>query len=148
MAPIAALCFVAFGTHASNSSVSKGDKPEPPTKKTESSASSWLSVRAVPPIALTPDDEKAFWLTIRPQGIEPSEITVPAGNYFVIIQNATGLNQFAFRVDGENGERLLDVRLPLRKRYWKNTIHLVSGRFSLSEADHTQWNCRITVTAP
>lgn len=98
------------------------------------------------PLAVS-DDDKGFWLTIRPTGFEPSEITVPAGEYFVVIHNATGLNQFAFRVERESGEQLLSVRLPFRRRYWKNTIHLRPGRFIISEADHPEWSCRITVTA-
>ena len=89
---------------------------------------------------------KALWLTIRPEGFLPTEITVPAERYFVVIQNLTGLEQFAIRVERENGERLQEVRVERFRRKWKGSIELRPGRYVISEQDHPDWKCVITVT--
>lgn len=142
---IGSLCLLAMRTLALNSLTGVG-KPDVVTAVPESPVVHKTNLRATA-AALSPiDDDKAFWLTIRPTGFEPSEITVPAGEYFVIIQNATGLNQFALRVAREGGGDLLNVRLPFRRRYWKHTVNLQPGSFIVSEADHPEWKCRITVT--
>ena len=90
-------------------------------------------------------DDKGFWLTIRPTGFEVKEMTIPAGDYFVVVQNATGLNRFSLRVESESGLRLYDLRFPKFQKYWKQMVHLVPGRYVISESDHPDWICRITV---
>ena len=91
------------------------------------------------------EENKAFWLTIRPSGFEVKEMTVSAGNYFVVVQNATGLDQFSLRVERENGPRMIDFRSNRFKKHWKQMIHLVPGRYFISETDHPEWNCVVTV---
>ena len=92
------------------------------------------------------DEDKGFWLTIRPTGFEIREMTIAAGDYFVVVQNATGLRQFSLRLERESGERITEVRLPRFRKYWKEMVHLTRGRYVFSELDHPRWTCVITVT--
>jgi hypothetical protein len=135
---IAAFCLPAIRTNADNrvkiSSVKNEVSPVSELKR--------FVVKA--PIA-TEDDDKGFWLTIRPTGFEIKEMTISAGDYFVVVHNATGLNQFSLRVERETGERIYDVRLPRFRKYWKQMVHLIPGRYLISEIDHPEWNCVITV---
>lgn len=91
------------------------------------------------------DDDKGFWLTIRPSGFETREMTLDAGDYFVVIQNATGLDRFALKIQRDGGEIIHEVRLPRFRKYWKHVVHLNPGRYLVSEIDHPEWNCVITV---
>lgn len=95
-----------------------------------------------------PEAELGTGLLVRltPKGFEPSEVTVAAGRYYLLLQNASGLDQFAVRVDRENGSRLYDVRLEPYKRKWKQTLDLQPGRYIISEPDHPSSTCVITVT--
>jgi FtsP/CotA-like multicopper oxidase with cupredoxin domain len=143
---IGSICFFTMRTLAVNLAKAVSKKGPVGAASQAPGANAHLPVIAAS-LSTVEDDEKALWLTIRPSRFEPSEFTVPAGEYFVVIQNATGLPQFGFRVDQENGGQLLDVHLPLRTRYWKNTITLQPGRFTVTETDHPEWHCLITVTA-
>lgn len=101
---------------------------------------------AAAPNAVPDDENKGFWLTLRASGFETKEMSISAGDYFVIIQNATGLDQFALRIERETGERIHDVRLPRLKKRWRQMINFTPGNYIVSEADHPTWTCRITVT--
>lgn len=96
-------------------------------------------------LATSEEDGKGFWLTIRPTGFETREMTLDAGDYFVVIQNATGLDRFALRIQREGGETIHEVRLPRFRKYWKHDVHLAHGRYLVSEIDHPTWSCVITV---
>jgi hypothetical protein len=96
------------------------------------------------PIAISEDD-KGFWLTIRPTGFETKEMTLDAGDYFVVIQNATGRDRFALKIQRDGGQTIHEVRLPRFRKYWKHMVTLTAGRYLVSEIDHPEWNCVITV---
>lgn len=93
------------------------------------------------------DDARVALLTIRPTGFDPKEITMPAGKYLVVVRNRTGLDQFSVRLERSNGARLYDVRLPRYKREWKQFLHLVPDTYVITETNHPDWVCRITVSA-
>ncbi|HEY6802123.1 MAG TPA: hypothetical protein VI306_00970 [Pyrinomonadaceae bacterium] len=89
---------------------------------------------------------KALWLTLKPTGFEPTKVTLPASQYFLLVQNATGLDRFGLVIEKEDGERLQEVRLEPFIRKWKKAITFQPGRYILSEIDHPEWQCVITVT--
>lgn len=93
------------------------------------------------------DASKGLWLTLRARGFEVKEMIIPAGDYLVVIENATGLDRFGVRVARGNGERLHQVRLPPLKKEWRQTINFTPGDYRVSEIDHRDWTCRIKVTA-
>ncbi len=92
-------------------------------------------------------DAKVAIMTLRPNGFEPSEITIPAGKYLIIVRNRTGLDKFSFRLERGSGTRLHDVRMPRYKREWKHFLQLAPDTYVITEPDHPGWVCRITVTA-
>ena len=134
-----AFCLVAIKTNANN----RMEKAEA-LKNQVSSVTEPKVFVASAPIA-TADEDKGFWLTIRPTGFETREMTIVAGDYFVVVHNATGLSQFSLRLERDS-ERIREIRLPAFRKYWKEMVHLVPGRYVLSEIDHPRWNCVITVT--
>lgn len=98
----------------------------------------------------TPSDQtevKVVLLTIRPTGFEPGEITLPAGQYLVVIRNRTGLDEFALRVERDTGEILLEVPGRRFKRDWKQILQLAPGTYVVKETNHPDWICRISITS-
>ena len=99
-----------------------------------------------PPAAAEADPVRVISVTLRPTGFEPSEVSVPAGRYLLVVNNRTGLEQFTPRL-GREGQGAADEAGTLRhKRAWKKALQLTPGQYALAEADRPEWVCRITVT--
>jgi hypothetical protein len=90
---------------------------------------------------------KFLFLTVRPTGFEPSQVTLQAAQYLVLVENRTGLNSFGVVVEREQGERLRQVQIEPLQRRWKQTIDLKPGRYFISEAAHPEWKCILTITS-
>ena len=118
-------------THAGNNSPSTGKQVvDPQTTAQQSGASNII----VLPIAL------------RTNGFNPTEITRPAGNYFISVTNLTGLPDLTFQLDRDNGERLRNAKVPKGKRSWRDHMRLTPGDYVLSVTELPDWTCRITIT--
>jgi hypothetical protein len=89
---------------------------------------------------------KAVLLTIRPNGFEPAELTLPGGDYLLVVRNRTGLDEFAMRLERASGEALREVRVPRFRRDWKHFLRLAPGSYVIREMNHADWVCRITIT--
>lgn len=85
-------------------------------------------------------------ISIRLPGFVPREITRPAGYYFLSVTNLSGARELSLRLERENGERLHEVNLSRGKSAWRQNVHLSPGTYLLTEANHPDWVCRITVT--
>jgi len=85
-------------------------------------------------------------VTLRNTGFEPSEITRPAGECVLMVENATG-KSFNLRFNRETGERVHEMRVSREEPDWNELEDLRPGRYLLTEANHPDWACRITVTA-
>jgi len=87
----------------------------------------------------------ALPILLRFAGFAPNEITRPAGDYFFAIGNLSGVKEVTFRLDREHGERLKEVNAK-REKPLKQIVHLTPGTYLLTEANHPEWVCRITIT--
>src|SRR5215213_6097832 len=84
-------------------------------------------------------------IALRPSGFDPEKI-IGLGSPFVLsVDNRTSLEDILLVLSDPAGNKLREVRL-LRRRKWKEVINLPSGRYTLTEAGHPDWNCQITVT--
>ena len=88
-------------------------------------------------------------LTLKPSGFEPGEITRPAGRFLLAVNDRSGQEGIAFVLSRQNGERVHEVRMrdTGRKHEWRRVVNLPPGSYLLSEANHPEWVCRITITA-
>ncbi|MDX6501037.1 MAG: hypothetical protein QOG23_4297 [Blastocatellia bacterium] len=109
-----------------------------------------------PPIAVVPmapqnktDDDaiEAEIVTVRPTGFEPAAITRPRGDFLLVINNRSGLEEVNWRLDRETGGNLVEVRIAGGKLRSGNFEDLVPGSYVLTEANHPDWICRITITS-
>ena len=94
---------------------------------------------------ISDSDQKGMWLMVGPYGFVVKEWAIPAGEYFVVIQNATGLKELSLTLDRQNGERVQEIQLPGTKRLWKQKLQLARGTYIVKEAAHPEWTSRITV---
>lgn len=85
-------------------------------------------------------------IALRPTGFEPAEITRPAGEFILMVENRTG-GSVSLRFSRATGERLHEVRASREEPDWNELEDLAPGRYLLAEADHPEWSCRVTVTA-
>jgi hypothetical protein len=90
---------------------------------------------------------EAELVTIRPHGFEPKEITRPKGRFILAVDNRSGLEEVNLRLDQVAGNRLHQVRVPREHLDWSEVFDLHPGNYVLTEANHPNWVCRITITA-
>jgi hypothetical protein len=95
---------------------------------------------------LQEDEVQAIVVTVRAGRLEPSELTLPAGDYLLVVQNRSGQRDLIFRFDRETGERLHEARDPERRLDWSKRFRLTAGVYVLGEADHPELSCRINIT--
>jgi hypothetical protein len=123
-----------------------------PSPRDDKPASTQGSIPALAPIPGLPVDAKEgepgkfLLLTITPTGFDPSQVTLAAGQYLVLVESRTGLDTFGVVANRERGERLFNDRLERFQRRWKKTIDFKPGRYFIREADHPEWKCLLTIT--
>jgi hypothetical protein len=62
--------------------------------------------------------------------------------------NRSGLqDDLTFRLDRVGGNRLHEARLPKGRLGWRQLVDLPPGRYAVTEADHPDWVCSVTITA-
>ena len=95
-----------------------------------------------------PDEEvETEIVSILPTGFEPSQITRPRGKFRLMVNNRSGIEQLTWRLDRDaGGGRLHEVQLNRGKLRSQQYEDLPPGTYFLSEADHPDWACRITIT--
>jgi hypothetical protein len=84
---------------------------------------------------------------LRSGGFVPREISRPAGEYVLSVNNQSRLAEVNLRLARENGERVHEAKVLRRKPYWRQLVRLTPGTYLITEASHPDWVCRITVTA-
>jgi hypothetical protein len=85
-------------------------------------------------------------ITIGPRGFEPSTIRRPIGRFFLAIENRSGLDSVNLRIDRVAGNRLKEVAVTGGQLDWIDVVDLIPGDYVITEAEHPDWVCKITVT--
>ena len=91
---------------------------------------------------------EAAIVTLKPTGFEPKELTRPRGLFLLRVDNRSNNPNLLFRLDRENGKREHEQQTRAGgKLDWNKPLDLPPGRYLLTEADHPEWVCQITITA-
>jgi hypothetical protein len=98
-----------------------------------------------PPRQLADDGIHGEVITILPQGFDPKEIIKPKGHFILLVDNHSGVVGINLRLDQQGGARLADVQVEPTTLGWTQTVDLPAGTYLLTEANHPNWVCRITV---
>lgn len=84
-------------------------------------------------------------VVLRPHGFEPRAFTVPTGRVLLVVLNRTGIRQVKLRLGVLGALPLRDVTLPVGRLAWREVVDLLPGSYVVSEADHPNWTCAVTV---
>jgi hypothetical protein len=89
---------------------------------------------------------KAIRFVITQRGIEPANITIPAGRYWVAVDNTRDLNGIDIKIDRVNGPRIKDATTMRGERKFRDFLDFTPGQYVLSEKRESRINSMITVT--
>jgi hypothetical protein len=84
-------------------------------------------------------------VTIRPTGFDPAEIRRAPGPFLLAVDNRSGRDTVMLRLTRERGSSVREVRLARGQLKWREKIDLPPGDYSLAEANHANWLCKITI---
>jgi hypothetical protein len=131
-------------SHFARTSEHSATVSPPHSPATRSTAT--LSVQQNPGASeAAPSDIRVVLLSLRPEGFEPGELQLTAGEYLLIVRNRTGLSEIKVRLQSEAGERMGEATVRARQRDWKQRLRLAPGVYLLTATDHPDWICRIVV---
>lgn len=85
-------------------------------------------------------------MTVRRHGFEPAEITRPRGQFLLAVDNRSGLEEVNLRIIREAGNGVREIKVNRRNPDWRGLVNLPPGSYRMTEADHPDWSCRITIT--
>lgn len=88
---------------------------------------------------------EAELITLRPTGFDPAEITRPRGRFLLAVDNRSGLDELVLRIDRQDKGRIHERRMARGKLSWRQVVDLQPGSYLLTEANHPEWVCRITI---
>jgi hypothetical protein len=90
---------------------------------------------------------EALPISLRAGGFSPSELSRTAGDYYLSINNLSRVQGLTLRLSRENQGRVKEAKTSREKTYWREHVQLSPGTYLITEANHPDWVCRITVTA-
>lgn len=76
-------------------------------------------------------------------GFAPAEIQHAPGTFAIAVDNKILEGQYTLRLKAEDGTVLKEFEVQKGSSAW--TVNLQTGRYTLIEANHPQWTCRIVV---
>jgi hypothetical protein len=86
-------------------------------------------------------------ITINPYGFYPKEITRPKGLFLLAVDNRSGIHELSLQLNLDNGGRVKEKPLLKGQLRWRQPIDLNPGNYVLTEANHPDWVCHLTITA-
>lgn len=86
-------------------------------------------------------------ITIKATGFEPAALSRPAGKFLLDVDNRSEIEEVELRLDRQDGSREKSARVRSTAPEWRGALDLRPGVYILSEANHSSWICRITITS-
>jgi len=84
-------------------------------------------------------------ITIRPAGFDPVEVTPPSSRFLLAVDNKSGLERLTLRLTTVKGDWVRDIQLSPQQPKWREKITLAAGNYLMTEANHPNWRCRLTI---
>ena len=76
-------------------------------------------------------------------GFTPSEVQHAAGRFAIAVENNALSGEYTLRLQAEDGTVLSELQVQKGSCAW--TVSLQTGRYTLTEAGHPEWTCRIVI---
>ena len=106
------------------------------------------SVIPISPTSTIATTEKlqAQVILLRPYGFEPAVITRREGQFLLVVLNRSGAWEANYLLSTVSNSRLREAKLPRERLDWHQAVSLTPGDYILTETNHPDWTCKITVT--
>ena len=102
--------------------------------------STWLSGSRATAQQGTRDEVR---IELTSNGFTPSEVQHAAGSFAIAVENSTLSGEYTLRLKAEDGTILNERQVQKGSSAW--TVNLQTGTYTLTEASHAQWTCRIVI---
>jgi hypothetical protein len=76
-------------------------------------------------------------------GFTPAEVQHAAGTFAIAVENSAITGEYTLRLKDAAGALVKEVQVQKGSAAW--TVTLSAGEYTLTEANHPQWVCRIVV---
>ena len=93
----------------------------------------------------TQDRIEAETITLGTTGFEPPEIRRQAGRFLLAVNDLSGLDETAIRLESEGGQVLHEATLGRRQQKWRKVVELAAGAYALTVAGRPEWRCQIFI---
>jgi len=110
------------------------------------------AVRTAPSAPRGPFDDvlQVKLVTVSARGFEPKEL-LATSLFTLLVDDMTGLPhgihvQLSQNNQGKEPTMVQEARIPHGQRSWIQDFELQNGEYVLTEADHPNWSCTITVS--
>ena len=102
--------------------------------------STWLSASRATAQQGTRDEVR---IELTNNGFTPNEVQHAAGSFAIAVENSTLSGEYTLRLKAEDGTILNERQVQKGSSAW--TVNLQTGTYTLTEASHAQWTCRIVI---
>jgi hypothetical protein len=94
-------------------------------------------------VAASPGLQDELQIQLSNDGFMPSEVQHAAGTFAIAVENSNIEGEYTLRLKAADGTVVKEVQVQKGSAAW--TVTLTAGEYTLTEASHPQWLCRITV---
>ena len=111
------------------------------------------AIQPLPPASPAPrptEDLSVELVTIHPYGFEPDELVLSKGRFLLAIDNRSRLDQLSVQLLSPGAAegtfvRSQVTRMPRGNVNWNRLVDLPPGEHVLTEENHPEWACKITI---
>lgn len=82
-------------------------------------------------------------IQLGPDGFAPAEVQHTAGTFAILVENSNVSGEYTLRLKDTDGAVIKEVQVQKGSAAW--TVTLTAGEYTLTEASHPQWLCRVIV---
>lgn len=102
-----------------------------------------FNVHATQALAAPPVVQDELQIQLGPNGFTPTDVQRNAGTFGIAVENSSLTGEYTLRLKAADGTVVKEVQIQKGSAAW--TVTLSAGEYTLTEANHSQWLCRIVV---
>ena len=102
-----------------------------------------FNVHATQALAAPQVVQDELQIQLGPTGFTPTDVQRSAGTFGIAVENSSLTGEYTLRLKAADGTVVKEVQIQKGSAAW--TVTLAAGEYTLTEANHSHWLCRIVV---
>ncbi|HXQ69988.1 MAG TPA: hypothetical protein VN844_05855 [Pyrinomonadaceae bacterium] len=102
-----------------------------------------FNLRATQALAAPEVFQDELEIELGSNGFTPAYVQRTAGTFGIAVENSTLTGEYTLQLKAPDGTVVKEVQIQKGSAAW--TVTLSAGEYTLTEASHSQWLCRIAV---